>query len=482
MLSQRLAEARVRRDSLQELHNQIQQAGALSAGDLIAHPSLASNIALQSLKTAELQADRQVSELAKRYGPLHPRMISARSDLDAARAMLAAEIGNSLVTLDQDLDIARAQAEQLEGELNALQTATRETGRGESDPRSLEQEIETARHLYDPFTGRFKDTDLDVGPDASVDMGRLPIHARVLDGAQVPRSPVEPNAMRMVGIAVLLGLVAGFALAMLSAFLDNTLKRPQDVENCLQMPILSALPRLSRRRRKKVRLDRMFTDQPGSQFAEAIRTLRTRVLLSSPDDSTGVVLLTSSTRGEGKTTVAVNLALALSQVDKVLLIDADIRRPSPEGLLAFRADTPGLSNLLAGTAEEGQCIHRVDGANIDILPAGTVPPDPLQLLSSRQFAQTLNRLRARYARIVIDSAPTQTVSDALMLSRACDAVVLVIRAEATPIPLIQTTLERLRQVGAPVVGGVLNEYENGQDGEAPQRPRFAGRRRDSLLG
>jgi capsular exopolysaccharide synthesis family protein len=205
----------------------------------------------------------------------------------------------------------------------------------------------------------------------------------------------------------------------------------------------------------------MFADQPTSPFAEAIRTLRTGVVLSNRDDSHGLVLVTSSVCGEGTTTVAVNLALALGQLDKVLLIDADLRRASAAGMLGLPTDTPGLSNLVAGTAEESACIHRIDGLRIEILPAGAAPPDPLELLSSRQFPQTLERLRERYAWIVIDSSAVQAVSDTLMLSRASDAVVLVIRASETPLPLVQTTVKRLRQVGAPLIGAVLNGDDNG---------------------
>jgi succinoglycan biosynthesis transport protein ExoP len=174
------------------------------------------------------------------------------------------------------------------------------------------------------------------------------------------------------------------------------------------------------------------------------------------------VLLTSSVPGEGKTTIAVNLAMALGHLDKVLLIDADMRRASVGGKFGLPTDAPGLSNLVAGTAEEDACIHRVEGVNIDILPAGLLPPNPLELLSSRRFVHILERLRERYDRVVIDSAPAQAVSDSLILSKACDAVVFVIHADETPLPLVQIAVKRLRQVGAPLIGAVLNQYDGGR--------------------
>jgi capsular exopolysaccharide synthesis family protein len=254
-------------------------------------------------------------------------------------------------------------------------------------------------------------------------------------------------------------MMVGVGLALLIEYLDNTLKSAQDVEESLQLPTLGTIPRLSRRRRKRMVPERMFVDQPKSEFAEAIRTVRTGVVLSNVDDPHRVVLVTSSIPGEGKTTVAINLAMALGHLDRVLLIDADMRRASVGNKFGLSNDTPGLSNLVAGTADEDACIHRIDGVSIDILPAGLIPPNPLELLSSRRFAQTLERLRERYDRIVIDSAPAQAVSDALILSKVCGAVVFVIRCDETPLPLINMAVKRLRQVGAPLIGAVLNQYD-----------------------
>lgn len=453
MLSQQLREARAKNDQIQDLLDQVKTADSPSTMGLIAHPILARNITIQSLKASELQADRQVSELAKRYGPLHPRMVEAQTDLDAVRTMLAAEIGNAVAGLTQGLTTGRAQAEKLEAELAALQTKAQNAGPRTSDLPSLVRHSETDRPVDDGFAARSQET----APYA----GGASAPARIIDPALVPKTPDYTNAIKIPGIAALLGLAAGLAMAMLSAFRDDTLKDPQDVEDGLQVPMLSRIPLSRPHRRNKRSLDRMFADQPRSPFAEAIRTLRTGVMLSNSDDCHWVVLVTSSIRGEGATTVAINLALALGQLDKVLLIDADLRRQPAAGTLGLPVDAPGLPDLVAGTAEARACIHPVAGLNIDILPAGVIPSDPLEVLSSRRSAKTLEGLRERYAWIVIDSPAAQAGSDALALSRTSNAVVLVTRAGETPLPLVQTTVKRLRQVGAPLIGVVLNADDTG---------------------
>jgi capsular exopolysaccharide synthesis family protein len=154
-----------------------------------------------------------------------------------------------------------------------------------------------------------------------------------------------------------------------------------------------------------------------------------------------------------------NLALALAQLEKVLIVDADMRRASLASQFAIPKDAPGLSNLVAGTSPPAECIHSFADLGLDVLPAGTIPPNPLELLSSQRFSDLLEQLAKIYDRVVIDTAPTQAVSDALMVSTKAAAVVYVVKADATPHPLAQVGVKRLRQVDAHLVGAVLNQLD-----------------------
>ncbi|MDA1302179.1 MAG: CpsD/CapB family tyrosine-protein kinase, partial [Proteobacteria bacterium] len=194
-------------------------------------------------------------------------------------------------------------------------------------------------------------------------------------------------------------------------------------------------------------------------FAEAIRSLRTSVVLSGLDKPHKVIVVTSSVPNEGKTTVSSNLALALGQMEKVLLIDADMRRPSLATEYDLPKGTVGLAELVAGTNEMADCIHRRDKEGIDLLSAGAVPPNPLDLLSSGRFAEVLKTLRDRYDRIIIDSAPTQAVSDSLVLSTKADALIYVVKSDSTPANVAKNGIERLMRVNAPVIGAVLNQFD-----------------------
>ena len=259
--------------------------------------------------------------------------------------------------------------------------------------------------------------------------------------------------------------MAGIGIAFLLERLDNTLKTSDDVEDKLQLPVLGLVPALKTKGKGGSSPQRIFLDESQSQFAETIRTLRTSVMLSGLDSPHKLVLVTSSIIGEGKTTVAMNLAFALGHLEKVLLIDADMRRPSMGEHCGFGRDAPGLSNLIAGTATPSECIHKLPDSHVHVLPAGIVPPNPLELLSSHRLAAALEKLGQAYDRIVVDSAPTQAVSDPLVLSRYSNAVIYVVQADSTPYQVAQVGLKRLRQVDAPVIGVVLNRVEVQKSGK-----------------
>jgi capsular exopolysaccharide synthesis family protein len=201
----------------------------------------------------------------------------------------------------------------------------------------------------------------------------------------------------------------------------------------------------------------MFLEKQTSQFAESVRTIRTGIMLSNLDTPRKVLVVTSSVVGEGKTTFAINQALALGQMEKTLLIDADMRRPSIASVFGLTDKTPGLSELVAGTKQLAECIHPIMDGNIDCIHSGLIPPNPLELLSSRRFKELLTQLEKHYGYIVIDSAPTLAVSDAIVLATAASAIVYVVKADVTSYQMVKEGLKRLYQVNAPVLGIVLNQ-------------------------
>ena len=206
-------------------------------------------------------------------------------------------------------------------------------------------------------------------------------------------------------------------------------------------------------------LVRAFVDDEQNGFRESVRTVRTGLTLASMSEPAQVILFTSSVPGEGKTTSSCNIAEAFGQMEKVLLIDCDMRRPSVAKKFGLPGNKPGLSNAVAYPDTLDECIQTVNELGIDVISAGPIPPNPLELLASKNFKEIVEKLRGRYQRIIIDSAPIHAVSDALYLSTIADGVVYVVKADSTSDKMANKGLERLSDHNARVLGVVLNQVD-----------------------
>lgn len=454
-ITNRLAAARAKSAELEHLYKEVKSSNK-TMQELSSHPDVLSKPLVQQLKVSEVSAERKLSELSKRYGYKHPKMIAAKSDLRAVQDKLAREINNAISGIGKEYQISKANEKQLNHEFELMKKSLQQVNRKGFALKSLEREAIANQQLYELFLNRFKETSVAGNMDAG--------NARVVDPAIVPTTPVRPDKRKIIMLTMMLALFMGIVVIYLLELLDNTIKTAEEAEEKLGLPVLGMVPLLSKKAiGKNNNIVLLTEDNTGTAFAEAIRTIRTGVVLSNLDTSHKIILVTSSLPQEGKTTVASNLAVSLGKMERVLLIDADMRRPSIGAEYGFPYNTPGLSELVAGTAEASTCIQRGLHKH-DLLLAGIMPPNPLELLSSKRFDALLKKLSEHYDRIVIDSAPVQAVSDSLVLSQKASAVVYVVHTDETPLPHVRTGVKRLREVNAPLVGIVLNKMDMSKDG------------------
>lgn len=364
----------------------------------------------------------KATEISKRYGVKHPLYIQAYMEVAEAERALA-DAKNSAM----------------------------DVGKKQFRLQELQREVETNRALYDAFFQRIKEANESLQLETS--------NARVVDKAITPAVPVKPRKGMIVGIVFILSAILAVGLAFLLDYLDATLKSPEDVEQKLGISMLGMVPFVNKRKGSKTAKSQgvLFLDPKEHGYAEAIRTVRTSVVLSGIDKPHRIILLTSSVPSEGKTTTSLNLAVSLAQMEKVLLIDADMRRPSIGKTLGIPTNSPGLANVVSGTAELEDCLMHLEDENIDVLTAGLIPPNPLELLSSHRFQEVVRGLLSKYDRIVIDSPPTLLVSDSLVLSKVVDAVLYVVRSDTTNHGTARGGISRLRSANAPLIGVVLNK-------------------------
>jgi capsular exopolysaccharide synthesis family protein len=388
--------------------------------------------------------------MAGRYGPKYPAMEAARSELNAATLSLRAQVEQVAASIEQNYQLAVANEAALQTSVDSNKSQLQDIAHKTFKLQELQRDVDSSRQLYDTFMTRLKET------TATADMAG--VNARFIDPATAPLWPVAPKKTLIVALVAILAMLIASGVALLRESLRRTFKNADEVEDSLNLPVLGVVPLLRVRERKHVA--RLFSAQQHQPFSESIRTIRTGLLLQGDiAEQHQIIVVTSSIPGEGKTTVSVNLAHALGHMERVLLIDADLRRSSFTSIFGFTPDTLGLSDLIEGNAGAAECIRHVDG--IDVLCAGSDTTTPLELLSSPRFAKALELLRNKYDRIVIDSPPVQAVSDALVLSRHADTMVFVIKSTTT-VATAEKGISQLLMVDAPVQGVVVNQVDGGQ--------------------
>lgn len=438
-----LAAARSERERAQISLNQVRQAkGAeTTIGVIQTNPVVEKAMALVA------ERERKYSEMSNRYGEQNPKLIAAQTELKQAKDNLRLKVADAITQVEHEYEAARAKEAAISGAVSQTKQAIQGASRKEVEVMALERDVANSRELYDLFLGQLK------GASAIGDLQT--VVARVVDPALPADAPIKPNKKLILSSAFVLSLLLGVAIAFALEYLDNSVRSVEDAEKKLGLPILAAVPLVELAAGQSAGLH--YRDAPKSMFSESIKTVRTGILLSGIDHPKKTLVVTSSVPGEGKSTVAINLALAHAQTKRVLLIDGDMRRPSIAKVLGLDNTHPGLSMLVLGMQTLEKCVYKIEGSTLEVLTAGSIPPNPLELLISEKFKELLVQLGEKYDTIIIDSPPVQLVSDAVILASMATGVVFVLKADGTPFQLARRAIHTLQRGGASMFGVVLNQ-------------------------
>ena len=381
---------------------------------------------------------------------------------------------STLVTnLKTKYEQAVARENSLREAFNKQQAETVTQNEASINYRLIQQELDTNKTLLDGLMQRSKENDV-------VQAG-TPNNIYVVDYAVPPESAVGPRRLRGIALAMALSLTFGIGLAFFLEYLDDTIASIEDVERTLRLPTLTAIPLVGSWGRRRLLPgflalkggggggssgggppELLINADARSGMAEAYRHLRTSILLSTPGQPPQVILVTSSLPAEGKTTTAINTAASLAQTGPdVLIVDADMRRPRIHSVFGLQHHD-GLSTLLAREFDDAAVdamIKRDEVSGLHVLPSGTVPPNPAELIGSPQMQRLLNTLKKKFRHIIIDSPPIATFTDGVLISRMTDGVLLVVHGGKSSSTVVRRTHQQLRNVGAKVLGVVMNKID-----------------------
>ncbi|MFM2624157.1 GumC family protein [Vibrio owensii] len=464
-LNRKLNAAVNKRIEAQTLIELLKRKSSQDLDSLLSIDEFANQAQIRDLKLSEAQAAKNVSELSQRYGPKHDRMIQAKAQLASIQARTQRLIREISFSKQQDLLAAKSQEDLLRAELDSKKSDFQMLGSQKARYEQLKREVESNKDLYEAFLNREKET------NATSDYKN--VTARFTDPAIVPLFPIAPQRMKLVLIATLFGFAIACALVIILETLREVIRTSSDVQDKLGVTCLGTIPKVKKRSLKQGGVTySAYLDQDEKLFSEACRSVRTSLLLRLTNTKQKVLPFTSAIPEEGKTSTSINMAVSFSTMEKVLLIDCDLRRPSLAKRFNLPESNPGLTNILTMDTPLSECIVRSDEANLDVLPAGIIPPNPQELLASERFEKLLEYLKSKYDRIIIDTPPMLSVSDALILGQKANGLITVIRSESTKASLVSVALSKQIQHSIPSLGVLITQAKS-KEGEALYVQKYA---------
>lgn len=359
-------------------------------------PSVATNPKIVELKAKKENLERDLVRFSKKYTDKYPKVINAKRELQLTKDEIKS-------TTDSIVD-----------------------------------------EIKDAMSGKFQTSNI-----------------KIIEYADTPSAPVGPKRTRNVILVTVMALFVGCTLAIFVDYLDNTVKTQEDVENHIRLPYLGYIPLIrgpQGAKKKPGELNYIIVnpDEHKSSLMEALRNIRTSIIFSAPPDSLKSILITSALPEEGKSTVAVNLAIAIAaDGTRTLLLDGDMRRPKLHKILGMK-NTIGLSNYLTSKISINDVLQDTNFKNVKIVSCGPIPPNPSELFSSYRMKELLDEAKTKFDRILFDGAPIFGIADSVILAKALDGVIQVIRFGKVNWDIANKSKERLQSLGVKITGVIIN--------------------------
>lgn len=428
-------------------------------------------LSLQALESKRSDIMVAMAQGKAIYGPNNRHFRDLQTQLDAVDTQLQGEMRKIVDRAAADLKVAQQTEDAIRERFNLTQIDAGRLNEKNVQLAILSQEASSQKQLYEDLYTKLQEADVSAGMKAT--------NITVVDPANVPFIPVLPRPKFLLMLGIVFGGLLGFGTAHIMDAIDNTVVSLPDIEQITGSAVLAVIPDFkgsesSKSIKKSVdekltqnsesqteRSTAWVVSHPGSIVSEAFRALRTSVFLSRPGGIPKTLLVTSSVPGEGKSTITFNLAAAIAQSGKkVIILEADMRRPTLKRYLGGPSQT-GLSSVLTSSASIDDAIVRGVGMpTLDVLPGGPVPPLPSELLGSAKFDSLLEELRSRYDIVLIDSPPALILTDAIAIALNVDAVIWIVRAGTATRPHLVRAAQQIHRNRLPLVGYVLNGLDS----------------------
>ncbi len=419
---------------------------------LLAIKDLRSREEISNIKASLTANESNIQSLSLIYTDKHPKIIQANELNDSLTLQLKKILDENiqqkafeLSNLDNFIKLSEEELQNSTDELRIIEEK-------EAGMLKFSREVESSRKLYESFLQRVKETN----EAQNLQVSKL----KVIENPNLPTSPFSPRPSRNFIFAFIVSFFGLYSLLYYREMNSSVIKSPETIES-LNIPQIGILPRVEKLKRG-FHILQMFVEDGASSFSEAIRS--SRAIIESKFEKNKSYMVTSSNPSEGKTTYAFNLSLSLEKSNKVLFIEADIRRPSVlNGFYQFDKEILGLGEIISGTIDINKAIFKVPGTELDIITSGEKRFDMSDIVNKEQIKKFLDVLKLDYDYVIVDSPPVQPVSDTLILTQAADYNLFVVRSEETRTVSFMSSIKKIQNVGAKINGIVINDLDTSKD-------------------
>ncbi len=443
-LNEALAKARSHRITQEAKYQQILTADTRNLNQMV------ENELIQNLKNQYATLEAEYQDLGKTFKPAYPKMQQLKARMDQIQTSIYKEQQAIIDSIKNDYETALKTEQYLAERTEEQKQRAMDQEEKATQYKILEREVATNKGIYNSLLERAKEIEATVGA--------LVTNIQVVDYARPPLYPFKPRVALNLALGLAIGLLGGIGLAFVFEFFDNTIKNPDEMSERFGIPVLGLVPYDKQAVDDRNNMAVKFYAEPRSPVAEAFRTTMTSVRLSVADDPPKTILFTSILAGAGKSSLSSNSCLSyLSEDERCLLIDADLRKPSLHHVFKQGMKGKGLSSVLSGMAKLSEVVHKTDYPGLDFISSGPLPPNPAELLSSKRMRQLLQVAAGHYDRVVIDGPPYQGFAEILVLAHMVDGVILVSVEGDTPREGVKHFRRALSNVGGRILGTIINK-------------------------
>ncbi|MDO6721349.1 polysaccharide biosynthesis tyrosine autokinase [Psychrosphaera sp. 1_MG-2023] len=417
-------------------------------------PGFSTSATIMASKNEFNNRQLEFAQVKLRYGTKHPAFKKAKQSLEDAKVKVVLDFKDHVNMLDKKFSLWQSKLLSVDKQLHISNQRLKRLGAIEFDYQKLRREFDANLQLYENLVKKLKESNM---------MQDLANASNVLlvEKAEVATKADNKKKPLIMALCILLSGFIAMTFVLIQAFLANKIIQFRKVVRQFDTKLVGIIPKIKVTKNKDKPLYALDMNK-HEQFFEALRTTRTNILLDNKLAAQKVIAVTSITPNDGKSTLSIQLAASFSELEKVILIDGDLRFPSIGNTLCQDVNRPGLTNLIAKKSKLSDCIFREQGYGFDVLPAGFVAKNPLLYLSQPRLSKVIEFFKTRYERVVIECPPIMSVSDAYVISKHVDSIYLVVDAEKTNKADLTNVLEELKQAKVEVGGVIMNKARRSQ--------------------